>query len=62
MSEPIELETPSADELAALDLRVTELLRDMAAVPVSERVRLDSGKFAGPVAETVIGGSGPRTY
>jgi hypothetical protein len=47
-------EKPTEEELAALHDRVTKLLEEMDAVPESERVHLTSGKFAGPVAETVI--------
>lgn len=54
MTEPPRLEKPSDEALAALDLRVAKLLREMGAVPEEERVRLDSGKFSGPFAETVL--------
>ena len=48
------LNTPTPEELAALDERVATLLSAMDAVPAFERILLDSDKFAGPIAETVI--------
>lgn len=55
MSSPDRPVKPSDAELAALDKRVEKLLADLDAAPRSNRIRLTSDKFSGPVAETVIG-------
>ncbi len=48
------VQKPSPELLRALDERVADILKELAAIPESERAAPPNDKFAGPVASTVI--------
>jgi hypothetical protein len=47
---------PSSDEIVAAEKLGREFLRKIAAVPEGDRKPLLSDKFAGPIAQEVVGG------
>ncbi len=54
MSDQPYVRKPPPEVLAELDARIARFLEQLAEVPEDERFQPTDGKFAGPVADTVI--------